>query len=560
MSARTGITVLALVALCWAAAKSGSSEPPAGASAPSGAAALAVIEGIDIHPRTVTTASPEAQKLFDGALLMMYAYNHEEAIARFERAAAADSTLAMAYWGKALALGPHINNPSMDEAATKAAVETMEQARRHAAPASPVERQLVDALAFRYSWPVPESRAPLDSAYANAMRNVWKTNPTDADVGALFAESLMMLRPWDQWTPDGAMQPGTQEVLAVLEAVLAKAPNHPLANHLYIHAVEASPNPGRALPSADRLRTLVPGAGHLVHMPGHIDLRLGHYKEAIETNQKGVAADLAYVEQVGRRPGFYAVYRAHNYHFLTDAAMFDGQSKVALQAARDLTREVPLEAVRALPAALDGFWATPYHVMVRFGWWQQILDEPLPPPDLKVTTAFARYSRTIALASLGRVDEAAKEIEAFEKSTTEVPESAYIGNNTALTILGIARRMAKGELAYRQGQIDEGFDHLRDAVRQDDALRYDEPWGWFQPARHALGALLLEQGRVAEAEEVYRKDLELHPDNGWALHGLAECLRKSGDVEEAARTEEKLRASWARADVPITASCFCRRG
>jgi tetratricopeptide (TPR) repeat protein len=390
------------------------------------------------------------------------------------------------------------------------------------------------------------------------MRNVWKTNPADDDVAALFAESLMMLRPWDQWASDGTIQPGTKEVLAVLESVIARTPNHPLANHLYIHAVESSPDPGRALPSADRLRTLVPGAGHLVHMPGHIDLRLGHYKEAIETNQRGVAADLAYVEQVGR-VGFYSVYRAHNYHFLVYAAMFDGQSKVAMQAARDLTREMPLEVVRELPDALDGFIATPYHVMIRFGWWQQILDEPLPPPDLKVTTAFARYSRTIALAALGRVDEAAKELEAFEKSTTEVPESAYIGNNTALTVLGIARRMAKGELAYRQGNVDEGFDHLRDAVRQDDALRYDEPWGWFQPVRHALGALLLEQGRVAEAEEIYRKDLELHPGNGWALHGLAECLRKSGDVEEAARLEEQLRATWARADVTINASCFCRR-
>jgi tetratricopeptide (TPR) repeat protein len=254
------------------------------------------------------------------------------------------------------------------------------------------------------------------------------------------------------------------------------------------------------------------------------------------------------------------VYRAHNFHFLTYAAMFDGQSKTAMQAARDLVREVPPEAVRSLPDALDAFIATPYHVMVRFGWWQQILDEPMPPTDFPVTTAFAHYSRTVAYAALGRLDEAAKELETFEEATTKVPQSAYIGNNTALTVLGIARSMGKGELAYRQGRVDEAFDHLRDAVRQDDALRYDEPWGWFQPVRHALGALLLEQGRIEEAEAVYRKDLEYHPGNGWALTGLAECLRKKGDAEGAAKVDAQLAESWARADVPITVSCFCRRG
>ncbi len=520
--------------------------------------ALPVIEGIDLYHRVISTSSPEAQKLFDQGLLMMYAYNHQEAIARFERAAVVGPDATMAYWGKALALGPHINNMAMDEATTKAALATLAEGKKHTTRALDVERMLFDALETRYALPVPESRAPLDSAYANAMRAVWQANPMDDDVGALYAESLMMLRPWDQWAPDGTIQPGTQEVLATLETVMARSPNHPLANHLYIHAVEASPNPFRAVPSAEHLRTLVPGAGHLVHMPGHIDLRIGQYAAAIETNQRAVAADLKYVEQAGRT-GFYNVYRAHNYHFLTYAAMFDGQSRVAMQAARDLTKEVPLEEVRKLPDALDAFIATPYHVMVRFGWWNQILDEPLPPADLPVTTAFAHYSRTVALAALGRVDEAAKEIEIFENATTKVPESAYIGNNTALTVLGIARRMAQGELAYRQGRFDEAFANLNDAVRQDDALRYDEPWGWFQPVRHALGALLIEQGMHEEAEAVYRKDLEIHPGNGWALIGLLECLRKRGAIDLANKTEEELRAAWARADLLITRSCFCRR-
>lgn len=518
---------------------------------------LAKIEGIDSHHRTVTTSSKEAQQRFDEGLLLCYAFQHEEAYNRFERAAEADPECAMAYWGMSLCLGPNINNPVMDEKASKSASEAIGKAQALASKVTPVERDLIAALSKRYAWPPPESRSPYDSAYANAMREVQKSYPQDDDIGVLFAESMMDLRPWDQWSPSGEEQPGTPEVLSNLEAVLERSPKHPGANHLYIHATEASPNPKRALPSADRLRKLIPGAGHLVHMPSHIDIRLGHYEEAIAANQRGVKADLEFVAQVGRG-GFYSVYRAHNYHFLTYAAMFDGQSKLALASARSLVREVPLENVRENRDALDGFHATPYHVMVRFGRWQEILDEPLPAADLKVTTAFARYARTVALSSLGRIDEAARELAAFETAYGEVPESAYIGNNTARVVLDIARPMAQGELEYRRGNYEKAFELLRDGVKRDDALRYDEPWGWFQPVRHALGALLLEQGKVEEAEKVYRRDLEIHPGNGWSLHGLAEALRRNGQEDEAKKVEAQFAKSWSRADVRLTSSCFCR--
>ncbi len=532
---------------------------PASAGPPTTEApALPEIEGIGSHHRAVTTSSKEAQRLFDEGLLLTFAFNHQEAVRRFEAAAEADPACAMAYWGKALALGPNINHIDMDEAATTAAVEALAEAKTHAARCTPVEKALLAALEKRYVLPMPAARTPLDTAYAEAMRGVHEAHPEDVDVGALFAESLLDLSPWNQWSKSGEALPGTEEIVATLESVLAKAPNHALAIHLYIHAVEASPNPERALPAADRLRDLVPGAGHLVHMPGHIDLRLGRYAEAIEANRKGVAADLKYVAQAGRE-GFYTVYRAHNFHFLTYAAMFDGQSKTAMEAARSLVREVPLEVVRTIPDALDGFIATPYHVMVRFGRWQEILDEPMPPAELKVTTTFAHYARTVAFSATGRVAEAEKELAAFEKAYGEIPETSVIGNNASKVVLDIARLMAQGELEYRRGNHDQAFALLRDAVVKDEALHYDEPWGWFQPVSHALGALLLEQGKTADAEAVYRRDLELHPGNGWALTGLAECLRKSGRAAEAAKVEEQLAKSWARADVKPAVSCFCRK-
>jgi tetratricopeptide (TPR) repeat protein len=343
--------------------------------------------------------------------------------------------------------------------------------------------------------------------------------------------------------------------VALLERILARVPDHPLATHLYIHAVEASPHPVKALAAADALRARVPGSGHLVHMPSHIDIRLGRYREAIVANQRAIEVDRTWPAG-----GFYTLYRAHNFHFLAYAAMFDGQRATALGAADGLVREVPVEAVRAMPDFLDGFHAVPTHVRVRFGLWDELLAAAPPPADLAVTRAMWRYGRTVAFAALGRVDEAEKELALFREARAAVPESRFIGNNPAAVVLDLGLRVAEGEVLYRRGDHDRAFALFAEAAEQDDALRYDEPWGWMMPVRHALGALLAEQGRLADAEAVYRADLALHPENGWALRGLAECLERTGRADEAAKVDERFRVVWARADVAIESSCYCRQG
>jgi tetratricopeptide (TPR) repeat protein len=465
----------------------------------------------------------------------------------------------MAWFGIGLSYGPNINNPTMDERGSQLAFEATHSALLLSQGQEGVERELIEALAQRYAWPPPPDRALLDRAWADALRLVWQRHQDDADVGALFAESLLDLRPWDQWTRDGQAQPLTREIVETLEAVLAFAPRHVLANHAYIHALEASRHPERALPSANLLRTLVPGAGHLVHMPAHIDMRLGHYEAAARANERGIEADLAYVKRAGRG-GFYAIYRAHNYQFLAWAEMFEGRSRAALAASREMLREIPIELVHAAPEFAESFLGTPYHVLVRFGRWDEILAEPEPAPELLATRADWHYARGIALAAQGRVEDAAFEQVAFEGAAAKVPARYLHGNNTVGAVLAVAREMLAGELDYRRGLHERAFEHLRRAVELDDALRYDEPWGWLMPARHPLGALLTEQGRFAEAEAVYCADLDKHPENGWALFGLEECLRRQGQTKEAADVRKRFERAWSRADVELRGSCFCRTG
>jgi tetratricopeptide (TPR) repeat protein len=511
-------------------------------------------DDLAVYHRPFTTGSQEAQRYLDQGLVLMYGFNHEAAIASFAKAAELDPACAMAWWGQALAAGPNINNPQMDDATARGAYDAAQTALARIDRASPAEADLIRAVAERYTWPRPADQQTLNLAYADAMRAVWQAHPDDADIGALCAEAIVDLWPWDLWSSDGEPRPGTPEVIAILERVLAMAPDHPLACHLYIHTMEASPTPGKALPAADALRSRVPGAGHLLHMPAHIDIRLGRYRDAIEANQRGIAADRDWAE----RGGFYTMYRAHNFHFLAYAAMFDGERALAMNAARQMIAQVPLEIVRQYSDFLDGFMAVPIHVMVRFGLWNDLLAEPQPPEDLPVTVAFWHYGRTVALAATGKVEEAAAEFDSLEAAFDRVPESRLIGNNTARTVLEVGLPMAEGELEYRRGDYERAFDLLRLAVQRDVALRYDEPWGWMMPVRHALGALLTEQGQFAEAEAVYRADLELHPDNGWALHGLAECLRRTGRTAEAEAFAERFKSAWARSDIEIKGSCYCR--
>jgi tetratricopeptide (TPR) repeat protein len=517
---------------------------------------LAALQGQHLE---VSTDSAEAQRYFDQGLTLYWSFDHEEAQRSFRRAAELDPDLAMAHWGLAHAVGPHINNPTMDPERDRLADEAVRAALARSGGATPLERALIEAQDARYESPPPADRRHLDEAYAARMKAAWQAFPQSAEVGTLYAEALMDLRPWDLWTKDGEAQPETPEIVAVLAKVLALDGNHVGANHLAIHAWEMSPTPEKAGASADRLRTLVPGAAHLVHMPAHIDIRLGRYEAAVKQNSDAIVASEKRVERTGAG-GFYAMYRAHNYHFLVYAAQFDGRYELALDTARELVRQMPTEVVDAFPEFVEGFLPTPLHVLVRFGKWNEILAEPEPPANRPGWIAFWRYARGLAQSALGNIPAAEAEQRAFEAAVAAVPENYSIGNNATTTVLDIGRSMLAGELEYRRGNHAAAFEHLRAAVAKDEALRYDEPWGWFQPAAHALGALLLEQGRAEEAEAVYRRDLELHPDNGWALHGLEECQRRLGRTAEADATRKRFEQSWKRADVAIEASCYCRTG
>jgi tetratricopeptide (TPR) repeat protein len=517
-----------------------------------------LFDGLGDFGRKVTTDSPEAQRYFNQGLCFLYAFNHDEAIRSFQRATDLDANCAMAWWGISVANGPHINNPVVPPARAAAAWAALGKTRA-ANKASDVERKLIEALAKRYADPQPEDRKPLDEAYAAAMREVWKAHPTDADVGALFAESLMDLRPWDLWTPEGQPQPGTDEVVATLEAVLTQAPNHPLALHLYIHAVEASPHPEKAIAPGERLRNLQPGLGHLVHMPSHIDVRVGRWAEAIATNTKAIEADRRYREQSPEQ-GFYRVYMAHNHHMLAFAAMMTGQSQRAVTAIQEMVAGIPAEWVKENALMADGFAAMPLEVLVRFGRWNDVLAAPEPPEYLPISRSLRHVARGIAYAAMGDVEKARQEQSAFLAARKLVKDEATVGNNKGHDVLNVAEHLLAGEILVRSGQVDKGLAELQEAVKCEDALRYSEPPDWIHPVRHALGANLLAVGRAADAEKVYRDDLIRLPNDAWALFGLSRSLKLQGKDEEAKALEAQFEAAWRDADVKITSSCFCQPG
>ena len=466
----------------------------------------------------------------------------------------------MAHWGIALASGPHINFVLVPPAAAELAWKEIGLAKENEQNASPVERALIDALGKRYANPQPEDRTPLDRAYADAMREVWIKFPNDPDVGVLFAEAMMNLRPWDQWTPEGQPNPGTDEILATLDAVLKLNPNHPFANHLYIHAVEASPHPERAEAAAERLRNLQPGVAHNVHMPSHIDIRTGRWFEAIETNLKAVAADERHRKTFGPAKGFLNVYVAHNRHMLAYSAMMTGQRDLALKHIRAMVAEFSPEFLKEDAMTAEGFVAMPLEVMVRFGLWDEILAEPDKYPEyMPFTRAFHHAARAIAYAAKGDAANARKAQSIFLERAKLVPKESSLGNNSCQSILAVATKMVEGEILVAENKVDDGIAELRAAIGLEDALKYDEPPGWLIPVRHSLGAVLMKQQRFAEAEQVYRDDLARLPANGWSLLGLAESLRaQKKNSEEAAKTKAKFEKIWAKADLKINSSCLCQ--
>jgi tetratricopeptide (TPR) repeat protein len=520
-----------------------------------------VFDGLGTHRRSVETSSAEAQQYFDQGLAFLFAFNHDEAIRSFRRAAEIDPGCAMAQWGIAYANGAHINNPAVPPEREAAAFAAASEAVRRAAPLGDgPNRALIEAVATRYASPQPADRGPLDQAFADAMAAAYRRFPDDGDIGALYAEALLDLHPWDLWTSAGEPKEWTPEVVAVLEEVLGRHPGHPLALHLYIHAVEASSDPGRADRAADALRDLMPGLGHMVHMPSHIDVRRGRWVQAIDTNTRAIAADRAYREAAPAPPDFYRLYMSHNHHMKAYAAMMIGRSEVALASIREMVADIPEDWLQANASWADGFVAMPYEVLMRFGRWQDILDEPEPPAYIPLTRSLHFAARAVALAALGRPEEARAEQRAFVAARTAVAEDAIFGNNRAHDLLDVADRLVEGEILYREGKKAEGIEALYEAAAREDELRYDEPPDWIQPIRHALGATLLMERRFADAESVYREDLARLPGNGWSLYGLGRALRLQGKDAEAAQVEARFAEAWAGADTTLRSSCFCQPG
>ncbi|WP_102108124.1 hypothetical protein [Oceaniglobus roseus] len=533
------------------------------------------------YRRPVTASGRKAAKWFNRGLVWCYGFNHEEAVLCFNKALAADPGCAMAHWGIAWAVGPNYNK-GWEDLSAEARADMVETAQRHlglalslAGSCTPVELALIGALAARYPRsPQLEDYAPFHTAFARAMRPVQRAFPNDLDVIAITAEAMMNRTPWQLWdTATGTPAEGsdTLEAKALLEHAFARvdgAWDHPGLLHMYIHLMEMSPTPELALRHGDRLAVLVPDAGHLIHMGTHIDVLTGDYQNVVARNQRASIADERFRAYAGP-DNFYTLYRAHNYSFTLYGAMFLGQKRTALAAAEALIGALPESILRPYADWFEAFIPKKQHAMIRFGMWAEILDQPLPRDAelYRMTTAMTHYARAIAFANTGRPKEAQKAAQVFEAARLLVPETRLLFNNTCADLLAIAERMMLGEMAYHEGQHARAFDHLRAAVALDDGLHYDEPWGWLQPARHALGALLLEQGHLDEAEAVYRADLGLdgalprpcqHPGNVWSLHGLNECLERRGETVERPHVRAQLAKALARADVRIGASCFCR--
>ena len=518
-------------------------------------------EGLGTTAPKVTAANPEAGKYAVQGIKFLYGFSHGAAIRSFEQAIKLDPTCAMAYWGIAYANGPHVNFPLVPPPMAEAAWKNLQLAKRYAGTCTPVEKDLIDALSTRYANPQPEDRSPLDKAYADAMRKVWQKHPDDADVGALFAESMMDLSPWNQWTKDGSPNPGTEEIVATLEAVMKLNVNHPFANHLYVHAVEASQHPEKAVAAADRLRDLQPGLAHNVHMPTHVDIRVGQWQKAIDWNAKAIDSAVAYHKLSGPPQGLLIFYEAHNYHMLAYAALMTGQRELAVKQIKAMVASLPDDFVKDFSPMIEGFGAMPDEVMVRFGMWDQILAAPQPDKDyMPYTNAFHHGARAIALAAKDKTAEARAEQALWLEGIKKIPEGAIFHNNPMPAIYTLASAMIEGEVLVREGKTDQGLDKLREAVTLEDALHYDEPPAWMIPARHVLGAALMRFNKAAEAEQVYRADLAKLPDNGWSLFGLAQALNAQGKADEARAYQAKFEKVWAKADIKIKSSCLCQEG
>lgn len=552
MSAKALLVALFLPLL----AACGSSPTPADQAA-AAAAATPLLDGFGELHRDIGSKVPAAQRYFDQGLRMAYGFNHEAAGRAFAEAARLDPRCAICLWGRALVLGPNINLP-MDPASAKDATALARRALALSADATPADRALIQALQLRYADPAPEDRKPLDQAYADAMAKVVREFPGDDDAAALYAEALMDLTPWNYWTATGQASGDTPRILSTLETVLARNPRHIGAMHYYIHATEASPTPGRALPYADALAALAPGSGHLVHMPAHTYIRVGRYHDATLTNFAATTADKAFLAFCRGSNGIYPLgYVPHNWHFATMTAGLTGSRALALEAARQTALRVDRGAMGAPPLeAMQLFLVAPLFTQVRFGDWDAILAQAEPPAALPFPTAIWHFARGMAHVRRHQPEQAREDLAALHALALDpaMAKVSFLDINHADGLARVADALLRGELLRATGKPRAAIAALREAVAAEDALNYDEPADWPLPTRWYLGAALLEAGDAKGAANAYRQDLKTYPDNGWSLRGLAQAQRKLGDDAGAEDSERRYQAAWQWADAPLAAS------
>ena len=517
-----------------------------------------LFEGMGSYHMPITTADPDAQRYFDQGMVLAFGFNHAESIRSFRAAQTLDPSCAMCFWGEALATGPNINVTSngkaiMAPAERASARAAIDQALALMDGVKAKEQDWIRALDQRYDGQADTPRDPLDRAWANALADMASRYPDDTTVASVYAEALMNTMPWDYWGPDGEAKPDTQAVIASLEAVMDADPDHPLALHLYIHALEASSNAAKAEPAADRLANLVPGSGHLVHMPSHIYFRVGRYQESALANIRAAEVDEAYIAQCNAQ-GFYpALYYPHNIHFLWASATMQGQSALSLDSARRVVANVRVEQVEQFPT-IQFFRTVPMLSLVRFARWEEILEEPEPYEPFAFARAIWHYGRGVAHAALGDAEAARIELGAIEGLEPEVDE-IFMGNvYPARDLLEIAKSLLRGEMAYRSGDAANAVLAFEEAVSLQDALPYTEPPFWYYPTRQSLGAALLASNRLAEAQAVFEEDLEQYPMNGWSMFGLAEALRRQGDEMGAEKMTARFETVWQFADVSLATS------
>ena len=516
-----------------------------------------LFDGLGTFHRKITTRSPLAQKYFDQGMRLLWAFNHDEATRSFAKAAKIDPSCASCYWGVALTLGPNYNMPMMSSARGRVGWEALRKARSNARRATPVERALIAAVAKRYRGVEevdPSNSKPLLGAYVDAMRAVAAKYPNDLDVQTMYAEGLMNTNPWKLWNEDGTANPGTDQIVSTLRSVLEKDPNHPGANHYYIHAVEASQHPDLAIRSAEVLNGMMPSAGHLEHMPAHILQRVGRYEEAAEANRKGAAADLAYIKATAP-PDYYPMYLIHNFQFLGSAAGMEGRRAEAITALKKARAHIPDDLLFGMPG-LDWSASFVYDGYVKFGMWDEMLAEPAPSPRLPGATISYLQSRASALAAKGRIDEAKAELAKSAQAISAVPEEATQGNNQAKPLYDVGQLKAEARIAGAEQRRDEAVRLLAEAVSLEDKLAYNEPSDMIFPTRHLLGAGLLAAGRPGEAEAVYREDLRRNPKNGWAYFGLSQALAAQKRDAEAAAARGQFEQAWQRADIQLASGAF----